>query len=71
MLSLWCKREREVRERREGRESVSFYEYNSHLDCYSGALYIRLYCSILLFRDPYRESTVRLFLRFFGPIPYI
>ena len=62
MLSLWCEREREVRERSERRESVSFYEYNSHLDCYSGALYIRLYCSILLFRDLYKESPMRLFL---------
>ena len=70
MLSLWCERESEVRERCERRESDSFYEYNSHLNCYSGALYIRLDYSILLFKDPYRESAVGLFLRFFGPIPY-
>ena len=70
MMSLWCEREREVRERHERKESVSFYEYNSHLDCYSGALYIRLYYSILLFRDLYRESVVGLFLRFFGTILY-
>ena len=69
MLSLWCEREREVREIRERRESVSFYEYNSHLDCYSGALYIKLYCSILLSRDPYRESAMRLFLYFFDIFP--
>jgi hypothetical protein len=62
MLSLWCERERKVRDRRERKECVSFYEYNNHHDCYSGALYIRLYCSILLFTDPYSESTVRLFL---------
>jgi hypothetical protein len=47
MLSLWCERERDMRERRERRESVSFYEYNTHQDCYIRALYIRLYCSIL------------------------
>jgi hypothetical protein len=39
-----------------------FYDYNIHKDCNSGALYIRLYCSILMFREPYRESTVGRFL---------
>jgi hypothetical protein len=45
------------RERGERRESF-FYDYKIHLDSYSGALYIRLYCSILLFKEPYRESIV-------------
>jgi hypothetical protein len=39
-----------------------FYDYNIHKDCNSGALYIRLYCSILMFREPYRESAVGRFL---------
>jgi hypothetical protein len=39
MLSLWCEREREVRERRERRESVSIYEYNTHQDCYMSLIY--------------------------------
>jgi hypothetical protein len=39
-----------------------FYDYNIYKDCNSGALYIRLYCSILMFREPYRESAVRRFL---------
>jgi hypothetical protein len=62
-------RDREREERGERRE-IFFYDYKIHQDCYSGALYIRLHCSILLFREPYRESAVRPFLRFFGPIPY-
>jgi hypothetical protein len=39
-----------------------FYDYNIHKDCNSGALYIRLYCSILMFRELYRESAVGRFL---------
>jgi hypothetical protein len=31
MMCLWCEGEREVRERRERRESVFFFEYNTHL----------------------------------------
>jgi hypothetical protein len=53
-------RERDVRYVRG--ERILFYEYNNHLDCNSGALYIRLYCSILMFREPYRESAVGRFL---------
>jgi hypothetical protein len=56
----------EVRERceekEERRESVSFYEYNNHQDCNSGALYIRLYCSIFFFKESYRESVAECFL---------
>ena len=51
---------RERPERRDEREF--FYDYKIHLDRYNGALYIRLYCSILLFMESYRESTVRHFL---------
>jgi hypothetical protein len=61
-------REREVRDRRGRREERGerifflFYDYIIHVDCNSGALYIRLYCSILMFREPYRESAVGCFL---------
>jgi hypothetical protein len=59
-------REREVRDRRGRREErgerIFFYDYIIHVDCNSGALYIRLYCSILMFREPYRESAVGRFL---------
>jgi hypothetical protein len=54
----------------ERRDSVSFYDYKIHEDCYNRALYIRLYCSILLFREPYKEFDVGPFLRFFIHIPY-
>jgi hypothetical protein len=43
-VSLEGARERQRRERRE--ERVFFYIYNIDLDRYSGALYIRLYCSV-------------------------
>jgi hypothetical protein len=46
-VSLEGARERQRRERREERgERVFFYIYNIDLDRYSGALYIRLYCSV-------------------------
>jgi hypothetical protein len=46
------------------RERVFFFFFNiiNASDCYSGALYIRLYCSILLFGEPYRESAMGPFL---------
>jgi hypothetical protein len=44
------------------RERVIFFNIIDASDRYSGALYIRFYCSILMFREPYRESVVRPFL---------
>jgi hypothetical protein len=55
-------REREREREERGERQHQFYEYNNHLDCNSGALYIRLYCCILMFREPYRESAVGRFL---------
>ena len=66
-LSLWC-----VREMWEDREEKFFFMIIIiHQDRYSRALYIRPYYSILLFRESYRKSTMRSFLWFFGPIPYV
>ena len=42
----------------EKREIFLFMNIIIHQDCYSGALYIRLHCSILLLREPYKESAV-------------
>jgi hypothetical protein len=59
MLCLCGARQRGERETCEERgESVSFYEYNNHRNCNSRALYIRLYCSILMFRKLYKKSVV-------------
>ena len=57
-------RERKVRDvLRGGRVFIFiFYVYNIHLSRYSRALYLRLYSNILMFRKPYRESTVKFFL---------
>ena len=55
------KRERKVRDVLRGGRFF-FYVYTIHLDRYSKALYIRLYCSILMFKKPYKESTVGSFL---------
>jgi hypothetical protein len=46
-----------------------FYDYNIHKDCNSGALYIRLYCSILMFKEPYKEFAVGRFLYFLDIFP--
>jgi hypothetical protein len=43
------------------RESF-FFNIINVWDCYSGALYMRLHCSILMFRESCRESTVGPFL---------
>jgi hypothetical protein len=52
-------------QRERGERHHQFYEYNNHLDCNSRALYIRLYCCILMFRELYRESAVGRFFVIF------
>jgi hypothetical protein len=51
-------------DKRERKSFFFFFFFNiiDASDCYNGALYIRLYYSILMFRESYRESAMGPFL---------
>jgi hypothetical protein len=69
VFAEWSRRKEKVKkkkgERRETSSILSIY-YSSGS---SRALYIRFYCSILMFMEPYRESVVELFCNFLDLFP--